>query len=482
MFDQTRLNDFLFRRTPDWDKQLEKDRFPHDNTYKGLYATKVWPSFTGTVHTWDRVRVNVPNDDGNWETWNIENDQAGSFGTDSNSGGTNVPNNCSAPPYCDNTRVFTGWGSTRNTYYKYHRDYQSPVFCFDHLRHVEMAIEQLDVIIEGHKELPNEIISTFLRKQSLWTSNNVYVCGSSLKQLVTGTTATFPTTRQLSLGSASNLPTSKLTMNYLNHYLPTLMYQGYHKRAFVPDAKFELMTDIQTIQDLCNANPALTSMYSAADFSKGGKYFAYGAMMGCGNWLMHVDTTPLRFVHIGGGVLQEIVPFQNVNTTVGKMPQFDPNYEKAPYQMFHVYNRACREIHTGDITSVNKDMPFGMARSLNGKWSWKTPDYFQAFDPASGQIKSYQNDKKNKGYFLGEYELGVKTIYPEIEMCIIALRESAPVADLPTAAGYETSSGAANLWNTFPGAGTVAAESMYQGSIYQQIVPYNGSPGYMCLD
>ena len=42
-------------------------------------------------------------------------------------------------------------------------------------------------------------------------------------------------------------------------------------------------------------------------------------------------------------------------------------------------------------------------------------------DPNTGIMCAYQNDKGNKGYWLGEYDLGEKTIYPEIERLIFAL-------------------------------------------------------------
>ena len=89
--------------------------------------------------------------------------------------------------------------------------------------------------------------------------------------------------------------------------------------------------------------------------------------------------------------------------------------------MYHVYNRDARVIYVGDITSVNADMKFGLARSFMGEWKWHSPDYFNAVDPNTGIMCAYQNDKGNKGYWLGEYDLGEKTIYPEIERLIFAL-------------------------------------------------------------
>lgn len=427
--DCSKFNSFLFARVPNFDKELAKDRFPTNFTYSALYPSKTWPSFTGFQHTWDKVHVTVPNDDGNWEAVN------------SDPCATNI---------CDPGRVMTGWGSTRNTYVKYHRDYQTPVFCFDQLRHVEEAIAQMEAIIEGHKAMPNQIVSDFIRLQSLRSADKIYIAGSALTE-ITVTAATFPTTRQIDLTSSANLPTSKPTMQYLQHYAPQLFYKGYQDRDFVPDAKITMFGDIQTIMELCNANPALTQMYNAADFSKGGKFYQFGAMMGCGNFIFKVDPTPLRYQRLNGsGLLQQVLPYENVAATVGKKPQFDPDYENAPYQLFHVYSRATRDVYVGDTTQVNPEMKF-LSRNLMGKWSWKNPDYFRAADPNTGVICEYQNDKKNKGYFLAEFEIGVKTIYPDIEMWILAQREAQCVVDAPRC-------------TALPDANTM----------YQTLTPYNG--------
>jgi hypothetical protein len=423
-----RLSEFLFRRVPDFDKELAKDRFPISNTYNGLYPTGTWPSETGVTHTWDRVHVTRPDDDGCWES-------LASFDQDP------------CAPLCDPQRVTLGWGSTRNTYTRYHRDYVTPVFCYDQLRNIEMATQQLSAIIEALKELPNNIVSDFLRLYSLRSANQIYICDDEFSTVTVSDSIFTNQCSRVNLGSTANLPNSKLTMQYLEHYAPTLFYQGYFNKQFAPDSKFTMFTDISTVTELCNANPALTQMYNSADFQKGGQYFKLGAMRGCGDFLFKIDPTPLRFQHIGSGVLQRIQPYQNVAATLGKKPVFDPNYELAEYQMYHVYNAAARQVFVGDTSPVSPDMPF-LSRNLMGKWGWKMPDYFKAIDPNSGSLCEFDNVKKNKGFFLGEYELGVKTLFPEIEMCIIAKRESTPVANVPRVA---------------------AANSM----IYQTLTPYN---------
>lgn len=323
-----------------------------------------------------------------------------------------------------------GWGSTRANYVKFHRDYTTPPWCFDQLRDTEEAVAQLSAIVEGLKEQPNEIWSDFFRLWALRSSDKIWICGSADTTVTTSDSIFTSNCTKIDLGSAGNLPTSKLTMNYLNHHVEVLQYNGYFDRDFDPTGKFEIMTDIQTLQENANANPALAGMYLGADFAKGGKFYAYGVMGGVGQWLFKIDSAPLRFCHVGSGVLQRVFPYENVAATVGKKPQFSTAYLNAPYQMSHVYNRAARTVYMGETTPVNPDMKF-LSRSLNGTWSWKNPDYFDYIDPNTGVKCSFNNDKKNMGYFLGEFEVGVKTEYQEIEMCIIHQREPQVVADDP---------------------------------------------------
>jgi hypothetical protein len=424
--DCARLSDFLFRRTPDWDTELAKDRFPLDSTYLGLYEAQTWDSFTGTVHTWDRVHVAMDNDDGCWDQMDADSYSVA---------------DCVKQDLCGPTRLEIGWGSTRSTYGKYHRDYTTKPFCMDRLRHIEEAKQQLGAIVEGLRELPDQIQSNFQKLLALRQSDVIQIC-SAANSFPTVTVATSIFTNncsRIALGSTTKVPTSKLSMQYLNHFAPTLMYKGYFNKKFLsgkegltPANKFLCMTDIQTQQELTNANPALTGMYRSADFTKGGQYFAYGVMNGCGDWMFKTDPQPMRFLHTGGGVLVRVRPYQNVAATVGKKPQFDPLYEQATIQLSHIYCRAARKVYTGDITSVHPDMPFA-ARSLNGKWSWKQPDAFQYRDPETNSLCTYYNDKKNRGYFMGEFETGMKTIYPETEMWVLHLREAQAVADVPLA-------------------------------------------------
>lgn len=421
------FNEFLFRRVPDWDKELAKDRFPISYLYSAMYPSETWPSFQGVQFTWDRVHVTRPNDAAVWNTMSID--------------------PCVGAP-CNNNRLYLGWGSTRNTYVKFNREYSTPVFCFDVLRHVEEAVAQIAAIVDGIKEFPESIISDFIRQLCISQANVWYSCGSA-NTTVTPTFAADPVSGILNnynFGSDAALPTSKINMGYLDNHMEDLQYNGYMDKMFTPDNTFLITTDLQTHRELTVRNPELKRMFNGSDFRKGGQFYTYGlAMTALGNWSFKIDPEPLRAQRISVGVLQRIWPYQNQPTTVGKMPQFDVAYKNAQYQMYHVYNKASRKIYVGTTDPVNPEMKF-VSRNLMGKWSWKNPDYFTAVDPQSGSVCAYQNDKKNMGYFLSEYEYGSKTIYPEIEMVIWAQREPQAIIDTARCAATPASAYQVDLY------------------------------------
>jgi len=222
-------------------------------------------------------------------------------------------------------------------------------------------------------------------------------------------------------------------MGYLDNHILDLQMNGYFKNEFTPTGKYQVMTDIQTWRDLANNNPALAQMYNSADFEKGGAYYKYGVMSGVGNWLFRPDSTPIRYQHLGSGVLQRVQPYENVATTVGLKPEFSQAYKNAQYQVSHVYNTAARIQYTGQAPAIGSGLKFG-PRNFNGRWSWKSPEVIIYTDPNTGVTCTLRNDKQNQGYFLGEYEMGFKTVYPEIEMMILHQVEPQAIVNNPRCA------------------------------------------------
>lgn len=453
------FNDFLGRRPYDWDKRIARDRKPHAYLYTGMYKTSTWPAFTGTTHLHERIYVTRPNDPGLWTQF--------------------VADPCVGNP-CDPPRQYIGHGVDQLRYDRYRREYQTPVFCLDQLNTIEEGIQKMAAIAEGYKELPEEIASDFLRLLSLRkcgtsaqggglflagvqdAQNNPVSIDISDDMFQVTTSAAAPvgvanvllinlnahgglTAQGITTTALLNAALGQLSMEYLANAQEDLAANGYHDREWLVEGKFSITVDATTRRRLLVANPALTQMYSAADFAKGGAFYSFGVTAGCGDWLFKEDKVQMRFIFrsdldgkdLTGAALanaiwiQQVQAYENVAATFGLKPQFSSLWKNAPLRLYHCYNRDAREVFVGDITSVNEEMKFGLARSFMGKWSWKSPDFFRALDPNTGVLCDFQNDKKNKGYWLAEFDLAEKTVYPEIERFILALGEPQPYVRVP---------------------------------------------------
>lgn len=430
--DCNKFSSYLARRTPNFIKEFVEDLHPRDTIYTSLYEQKTWDSFTGTQHTWDRIHVAMPNDAGDWEQM------------DAGACAMNI---------CDPSARAIDWGSTRANFFKFRRRWKTRILCLDQIRHVEEAMAQLEAIWRGLTKVPEYVQSEWLKFQQAVGANQLYICGAA-NTTVPVTNSTFTGgLQQINLGSTANLPTSKLNLPYLMSQIPPLQYNGYFNSDFTPTGMFQIITDIQTAYEMANGNPALSQMYNAADFEKGGKFYKYGAMMGVGNFLIKIQPYPARFYHAGNGILQRAWPFQNQAATVGLKPVLDPQYEAAPYQLSCIPHKLAREIYLGEISQVHPKMNFG-SRDLWGKWKWINDAYLSAYDPNSGAACNMENPVRNKGYFLADFEAGVRNTRPELECVILHQRETANVADLPRAQALPAA------WGT-------------NISAYQSLLPYN---------
>ena len=454
------FNDFLGRRPYDWAKKINKDRKPHSNVYLGMYKTETYPTFFGTTMLHERVYVTRPNDPGLWTQFTAD--------------------PCVGTP-CNTPRQRVSHGVDQLRFDRYRREYQTDVFCLDQLNTVEEGIQKIAAIVDGYKDLPEDIHSDFLRLLTVRKAGTaaqgagLFLCGikdsSGNPVAIDVTENMFTVNVSGGVGVTSNslfvnlnangqltalgvtttlglqAAMGQLSMEFLNNFQEDLAGNGYHDRDWLIDGKFSITVDGTTARRLLVANPALTQMYSAADFAKGGAFYSYGFMAGCGDWMFKKDNTQMRFQFRGdldglnvqgGGALtnavwiQQVQPFENVPATYGSKPQFSLNWKNAPIRLYHAYNRDARTVFVGDITSVNDEMKFGLARSFMGEWKWYSPDVIITTDPNTGLQCTLNNDKHNQGYWVGEFDLTEKTVYPEIERVILALGEPQPYVRVPT--------------------------------------------------
>src|SRR5262249_10825680 len=143
-----------------------------------------------------------------------------------------------------------------------------------------------------------------------------------------------------------------MTMEYLANHQEDLAANGYHDRDWSVNGKFNVTVGATTRRRLLVANPALTQMYSAADFQKGGAFYSFGVSAGCGDWLFKEDKQQMRFrfrgdmdgknldgTSLANAVwIEQIWPFENLAATFGSKPVYSQAWKKAPIALYHAYN------------------------------------------------------------------------------------------------------------------------------------------------
>lgn len=408
--------DFLFDQSPHFDKDILKDWFPTDDAWIGHVATIPWDSFTGTTHVYDHVHVGAPDLSQAWDTFDTQS------------------TNCVANA-CTPAAISVGWGSTRKTYSRERKRYQTNVLCFDQINTRAKAKQQLSEIIKGIKDLTSMIWSDYIRRNSIMQSPTLYIAGSGMNSIPLDPSAFTGGMATLNLGSAANLPTSNLTIQYLQRFYEPLQGNGYFKSKYVPNGIFKLITDPITSQQLVQLNPALVSNYKFTDFQKGGELFKYGMSAGIGNFGIAWDKFPARFYHQGNGVLRRVWPYTNVAATIGIKPQLDPAWVNAPYQYSAIWHPEAMKRAVPELTSVHPEMPF-MTRDLGGKWNFSGPgsDTIVVTDPTTGTTCVIDNKARNQGLWWSDFEAGFKFEYPEWTIPILHQRDPGCVTDMPACA------------------------------------------------
>jgi hypothetical protein len=408
---------FLLDRNPHYDDDILTDWFPIDSAYVGQFLTGTWDAGTGETHTYDRVHVAMPDESGCWEP------------TDRT--GCNNPVTGALP--CAPAETCVGWGMTRNTYTRERKSYSTLPLCFDQINTKPKAKQLFGQIIGGLKKMTGEIRSNWMRTWHLRGVDTLHICGSS-KIEVTMSDAVFGVDpnncNRLDLGSADNLPTSRLTVQYLNTFYEPLQLEGYFNTKYMPSGMFKLITDALSAQELREGNPALMANFRFTDFLKGGQMFKFGLVTAVGNFGITYDNFPMRFVHLGAGVLQRVFPYTNVAATTGLKRQVAQEYLTAPYQASTITHPESMRVLTSELRSVHSEMPF-LVRDLGGKWRFTGPQSDVLMFTANGTTCTVDNKRRNQGLWWADFEGAVRYERPELVRQILHLREPGCMANNP---------------------------------------------------
>lgn len=411
--------DYLFDRAPHFDLDILRDWFPTDDAWIGHFMTGTWGAFTGATHAYHRMHVAFPNLSGCRTP--ITRD-AGSCET------------CSLP------EKLIGWGSTRTDYSLEGESFRTNVLCFDQINSKAAAKEQFETIIGGLKDATRIIQSNYLRLQAFKGAQKLYIANATNPDLFVNIDSTLlgPDCTELHL-SAANLPTSQLTIPYLDNFWEDLQLTGYFKSKYVPNGIMKVITDPTTTKKLRKDN--LNDNYRYSDIEKGSDMWKFGLSGGVGQWGFAWDATPLRYERVSGGFLKRIFPWDNIPASIGIKPELAPGYKRARYQISFIWHPEAARVLTQQLESINSEMPF-LVRNLAGKWYFQGGNNSEVImwtDPATGQACTVDNKRHNQGAFWADFVNAIRYERPELVRAILHLHEPPCVIDDPTCSAEQAS-------------------------------------------
>ena len=309
--------------------------------------------------------------------------------------------------------------------------YQTNVLCFDQIDTRAKAKEQMGQIVRGIKDITKIVQSDYLRRNALQQTDNVYIAGAGLEFIANSSSLYTGAAVTMNIGGAANLPTSQLTIQYLQRFYEPLQFTGYFKSKYVPNGMFKLITDPITSQQLVQANPALVSNFKFSDFQKGGELFKYGMSSAIGNYGIAWDGYPIRFYWDPNDlVLRRVFPFDNISATIGIKPEVSSQYITAPYQVSYVWHPEAMRRLVPDLKPVHPEMPF-LTRDLGGKWNFCMDPTLVVTDPTTGDTCTIDNKARNQGLWWADFENAIKFERPELVRAILHQRDPGCVTDMP---------------------------------------------------
>jgi hypothetical protein len=388
-----------------------RDWKPMNSPLMGRHLTDKWGEGEGDTHFVDRIQIGQPNLNTRWKRINA----------------------AECGDACITPRQFVGFGTTRTSYYMEHFDLQSQLFCLTQLRYGTRTAQQIERVYAGLKKIPEIYTSDFLRVHAVDFSPAVQIASSSL--LDAGTNVFVPDVTpdamniqgqltEIHLGSAGLLPTSGLTFPLLDYYATGLALEGYAEAGSgLADGVYNLVTDQRTWARMTNGNPSMKNMMALEDPQKASALYklGQGVQQPFGNYAPTLDNQPIRFQHVGGGVLNRVYPYYNVPTDTGIKRVTNPAYVNARYQISFIWHPKAIKLFTPDFKKMHEMVP-SVNSAMYGKWAFKNGDVLNFTQP-DGTACTINNDKNEYFYWLCAMELGFEYLEPQLIVPILHLTD-----------------------------------------------------------
>lgn len=361
------LSTTLARQTPVYDSEFLKD-FISDMPgapFMGRHQTETWED-GAEVRVFDKVHVGQPDYTIGWQR---------RIGAEcANSG---------LPP-----RQFISGGTTRDEYWTENKLIVSQLWDLDQLRSIPNLKGQIKEMYRNIRRIPMGFTADYLRTRMLAYNDTLYICGSAFTEqpLITGFTLD-PTTglpvitpganidsnaNTINLGSAAALPTSDLTLTYLNYYQQLLGMKGYDSESGMAKGMRNLVTHQRTFQRLVGLNPEVKAQLHLQGVKDVSPLYKIGEGINAdpfGSFAPTFDDHQLRYQDAGNGLLTRVLPYTNVSATTGLKPKVNPAYLNARYGITFILHPKATTLFTPKPKKVHEMIPT-INSSMWGTWQY----------------------------------------------------------------------------------------------------------------
>lgn len=395
----------LAAQTPVYDEYFLEDYKPLDASFMGRHLTETWKMGTGDTHIYDQITIGQPDMQNEWQTISAT--------------------ECQNP--CDPPVDFVSFGTVRRQYNMKQKSLNSQMWCLTQLRYNTKPSEQISRIMKGLRQIPALYNDDFLQIEAFKNQTTVQIASDDFRTFtpdivgpVTNITGQLTT---IDLGSTANLPESQLTWPYLRYLGMQLNMAGYTEGgSSLPTNMYNLMTDINAWFNLTNGNDSLKNMMALTDYKQSSPLYKIGegVQVPYGNFAPTMIKTPIRFQHMGNGMLNRVQPYNNIAATTGvQRNNFNPAWLNARYQLSWIWHPKAVKLLTPDFKRVNDLVP-SVNSAMYGKWSLIN-DPVMIFEQPDGTDCTISNPDRNKFYWRVLLELGFQYLYPEWVMPILHL-------------------------------------------------------------
>lgn len=399
--------DFLIRRTPHFDMEVLQDYTPSSG-WVGQVPTGEWPAFSGTSRVGHRIRRMFPDLSGRWKTV--------------------VESGCIGNP-CDPVRKKVGFGYDQFEYHLEEDHYTTDIFCFPLIMSADEAKSQYAALIEGLRQATIWIWNHRFRTEAVKICDTKYLTGSGFVP------ANPLWNEDDTVMKTAAAPTSGLTVQILQRFVQPLILEGYLDNSPLPmkGRKFEVITDMITSTKLVQENPNLKDYVTALSVDEFKELYRYGISQTIGDFMLHIDPTPLRYSSISSTVYNLVLPYENAPAAGGIGANVNYSWVMAKVQWDFIWHRRVMKSLVRRSQPINSQMPFS-AIDWGGRWKFVMDNMTVN---VNGTETPVNNEERTKGKFIANFSAATKPDQPKWGVAMLSLLEPSCVTDhTPCASAY----------------------------------------------